>query len=180
MHYYNTCNMYTLNIRPEPNFLLFCSATSRFRDTRFRKIGNALNDPEWHWTLKCQSTLYTQNTTTEAQIFVRFVQQLAVFKVQDCRKSEMRRMIWEWHWTFIWHVKRILYTLNTCPQGPNFGQFHSMANWFWDTRLSKIENASNDLWVTLNNCQSTLHTLNIFPRGPEFHSVSLYDGSFSG
>ncbi len=38
--------LYTLNTHPQgPNFTLFRSTTSRFRDTMLSKIGNAPNDP---------------------------------------------------------------------------------------------------------------------------------------
>ena len=67
--------LYTLNtIYPRgPNFGLFRSMTSRFRDTRSSKMGNAPNDPPTpleHLTVK--STLFALNTYLWGPHFASF------------------------------------------------------------------------------------------------------------
>ncbi len=57
--------LYTLNTYPwGPNFSPFRSTISRFRDiwcTKWAKIGNAPNDPNWTWTLNSQKyPIYTK------------------------------------------------------------------------------------------------------------------------
>ena len=87
-----------LNTYPRnTNFVQFCSTTSRFRDTRSSKIGNAPNDPTLNLTFK--STLYTLNTYPRCPNLVHFALQPAVFKIQGCRKTEMCRMTPNSTWT---------------------------------------------------------------------------------
>ncbi len=122
-----------LTTRPSgPNFTLFRSMTSHFRDTGFLKIGNAPNDPRMtfisaqvskvpcvHWIL-----------TPKAQISICFALRPGIFKIQACRKSEWTQ--WPQNDLNHWSVKSTLCTLNTHPQGPNFTPFRSTVTCFPD------------------------------------------------
>ena len=74
-----------------------------------------------------------------------------------------------------------LYTLNTYPRGQNFTPSRSTTRLFRDTRLSKIGNTPNDPRTTLTtyNCHKHPVYIESLPPRPKFHSVSLYELSFS-
>ena len=99
--------LYTLNTYSwGPKFGPFRSTINRFRNTtaclRSPKSENALNDPNWTWTLNSKSTLFVhQILNPEAQIFIRFALWSAVSEIQGCQKSEMHRMTPNWTWTLM-------------------------------------------------------------------------------
>ncbi len=70
--------------------------------------------------------------------------------------------------------KSALYTLNTCPQDPNFLPFSSTTSRFQDTKLSNIRSAPNDPRLALPvNCQKyPVYTNYLQPR-PKLHSFAL-------
>ncbi len=107
---------------------------------------------EWPQTdpkgLTVKSTQYTLNTYpprpkfSSVSLYIRFSR----YNTAENRKCT------EWLQNYIEHliVKRTLYTLHTYPMGPIFSSFSLYNHPFRDTRLSKIENAPNDLGVILN------------------------------
>ena len=90
--------LYTLNTYPwGPNCGPFHSTISLFRDTtciRSPKSEVYRMTPNWTWTLNSQNTLYmyTLNTTSEAQILVRFTLQPAVSKISTFYNSSLTTM----------------------------------------------------------------------------------------
>ncbi len=79
-------------------------------------------------------------------------------------------------------VQSTLYTLNTIPKTQISHRFvpRVTTSRFWDTSLSKIGTAPNDLRVTSRTELSKGHCIPwIFAPRPKFHSISLYDQPFS-
>ncbi len=77
-----------------PNFTLFCSMTSYFRDTGLLKIGNAPNDLKHLEVSKVPCIQWIH--APEAQISLRFALRSGVFEIQGCQKLEMHPMTPEW------------------------------------------------------------------------------------
>ncbi len=77
------------------------------------------------------------------------------------------------------YVKSILNTVGTYRRGLNFGSFCSTGRRFWDTRLSKVRNAPNDLRMTLPfKCQKYPVYTKYLHQRPKFWSVPLYNHAF--
>ena len=95
--------LYTLKTHPKgPNFYLFRSTTSRFRDTMSPKLGNAPNDPKLNFNTKLPCIHCV--ITPEAQILVCFALKKAFFKIAGYRKSEKSQMHRIWPQNYLDHV----------------------------------------------------------------------------
>ncbi len=140
-----------------PNFVLFCSTTSRFFRYKVKL-------PEWSQNYLEQLTVQTTLSpciylnTSEPEILVCFTLWLC-FDIQGCWKLEMHQMTSEWPWK-----------LNTYPWGPNFHLFPSMiSHFFLNTRLA-VKNWKCTEWLHTDverfrlSVKSTLYTLNIHPH----------------
>ncbi len=101
-----------------------------------------------------------------------------MYKVGENRKCT------EWPQTELEHltVQTTIHTLNIYPWGPNFGPFNSTINRFRDTTYKISENRKCAEWpqTELEHLTGniTLYTLNTYPWGSNFWSVSLYDQQF--
>ena len=81
------------NIRDLAVRLRLLSKTCHFRGTRFLKIGKTPNDPQNYLKyLTSQVSCIHWILIPGAQISLRFALRPAIFKIQDCRKSEMHPM----------------------------------------------------------------------------------------
>ena len=107
---------YTLNTYPwGPNFGLFCSTISRFRDTtctRWVKIGNAPNDPKLNLEhLTVESTPYTLNTYPWGPNFGLIRSTISRFWDRTLCKVKENRKCTEWPQTGLEYltVKGTLY-----------------------------------------------------------------------
>ncbi len=142
------------------------------------KIRNTPNEPQNYLKhLTSQVSRIHWILIPEAHISLRFTLRPAIFKIQDCRKSEMHPMTPECPKNL--SVKSTLYTLNTHLRGPNVTLFRSVASRFRDTGFSKIGNAPNDPTMTLITVVSKIPCVHwILTPGPNFNPFRSTTSNF--
>ncbi len=156
-----TLNTYALPIyfplRPKfGSVLLYDQPFSRYKDAKSEMSEIYPKYTKWPRTdfgmLRAKSISYKLSNHPRGPNVGPFCCKTSLFpryKVAENRKS------WkctEWPQTELEYltVKKLLYTWNTYPWGPNFGPFHSTTIDFQDTRLPKIGNAPNDPKLKFN------------------------------
>ncbi len=152
----NTIRLIKTTLKPSkypwgPDFGQFRSTTRCFRDKGFKKLGSAPNDHRLTlhiWNLK--SVLCTLKYLSLRAKLCCFTWWPAVFKMQ-CKVVENQKFD-EGPQSDLepLTVKSTLYTLSTCPRGPNFGPFHCMTSCLRGSKLLKLGSAP-DLRMTLEH-----------------------------
>ncbi len=163
-------SLYTLNNYPEAQVLVhFALRSVVFKIPGHRNSEIHQITPNWTWTLNSQNySIYIEYLLQRPKFW-----SISLYNKPFQRYKVKNRKYTEWPQTEFEHitVKSTLYILNTYPWCPNFGPFHSMTSSFQDT-IKVTENRKCTEWPQTElghlTVKTTLYTLNIYSRGPNF------------